>query len=178
MGDCTPLRGRHLHCSPPMSGRLHRSRSIAPAMRNLPGRARTPGCQQQFRQPSLAQTTNPDNPGSSPYLARPRWPAPSLGFRLAVECGWIYHIRPCLQKRSGAGHRMLRRQRVGEASPFSSGPLTGPLRKLGGSRLNLKTVICQTCRIFALAPRGPVYAANAALHSMRPLTLLVQAQAK
>ena len=121
-------------------------------MRNLPGRARAPGCQQLVRKPSLAQDTDPDNPGSNPHPAHMRWLAPSLGLRLAVECGWIYHIRPCLRKRSGTSHRMLRRKRVGEASPFSSGPLLGPLRKLGGSRLNLKAVTCQTYPI--LQPRS------------------------
>ncbi len=54
-----------------------------------------------------------------------------------IWCFAFYHISLGPQKRSGTGHRMLRRQCIGEASPFSSGSLSGPFRKLGGSRLNL-----------------------------------------
>ena len=62
--------GRRLHCPPPPScGRLHRKRSIASAMRNLPDRARTPGCKQLVRQPCLAQTNNPGISGYHPHFA-------------------------------------------------------------------------------------------------------------
>ncbi len=36
-------------------------------MRNLPDRARAPGCQHQVRSPSLAQTTNPVTPSCYPH---------------------------------------------------------------------------------------------------------------
>ncbi len=91
-------------------GRLHRKRSCTPVQRNAGDSLRTPGSQHQLRKPSLAQTTYPGASGSNPHPAHMRWPAPSLGLRLAGWCDGVYHTNPCLQKRSGTSHRMLRHQ--------------------------------------------------------------------
>ncbi len=108
---------------PPTCGRLNWSRSCTPHVGACIASA-------ALRQQCVTRTPVREHPASSswscnlawrrptirafraatliPLLAHMRWPAPSLGLRLAGECGWIYHIRPCLQKRSGTSHRMLR----------------------------------------------------------------------
>ncbi len=88
---------------PPSCGRFHWKRSIAPAMRNLPDRARAPGCQQLVRQPSLTQMIHLGRRGSTPsgvahgifslvaicarppYLTR-RWHPGVRGLASALRC--------------------------------------------------------------------------------------------
>ncbi len=71
-----PFKSGRLHPPPLKSRRLHRSRSIAPAMRNLPARARAPGWGLQVRKGSLAQMTYLERRGIIPTRRRARRSGP------------------------------------------------------------------------------------------------------